>query len=186
MIDPNNITNFNRTETELEEFLLFCVLVAGKNSEVQAKKLQEFLGDDVCHPFLLISYLNREGKLEQELQKHKLGQYKRISKCFVELLKFGGKLKEVTFFDLIKVYGLGFKTANFFLLHSRKDYVGAVLDTHILTWMRNKGFNTPKSTPPPQKYLYWQEVFLDLCRELWPNISIAQIDLNIWKEIKNV
>ena len=30
MIDPNAVTHFSRTGRELEEFALFCVVVAGK------------------------------------------------------------------------------------------------------------------------------------------------------------
>jgi hypothetical protein len=32
MIDPLNVTNFERSQAELEEFLLFGLFVAGKNS----------------------------------------------------------------------------------------------------------------------------------------------------------
>jgi hypothetical protein len=43
MIDPYNITNYNRTEGELQKFLLFCIVVAGKTAYIQAQKLEEFL-----------------------------------------------------------------------------------------------------------------------------------------------
>lgn len=58
MIDPNNITKFYRTEAELEEFLLFCIIVAGKNSKIQAKKLAEFLeGGDILGPLPVLKSL---------------------------------------------------------------------------------------------------------------------------------
>jgi hypothetical protein len=38
MIDPNKVTNPARTPAELEEFLLFCLVVAGKNADQQAAK----------------------------------------------------------------------------------------------------------------------------------------------------
>ena len=41
MIDPYKITNYNRTESQLQEFLLFCILVAGKTAYIQAKKLED-------------------------------------------------------------------------------------------------------------------------------------------------
>ena len=44
MIDPSNVTNPSRTGPELEEFLLFCVSVAGKNADQQSAKLERFLG----------------------------------------------------------------------------------------------------------------------------------------------
>lgn len=42
MIDPNNVTNYERTQKELEEFILFAVLVANKNS-THAAKAPDFL-----------------------------------------------------------------------------------------------------------------------------------------------
>jgi hypothetical protein len=41
-VDPYNITKYNRTEAELECFLLFCIVVAGKTAYIQARKLDEF------------------------------------------------------------------------------------------------------------------------------------------------
>jgi len=43
MIDPSNITNFDRTDGELEEFALFAPAVAGKTADVQASKVNELL-----------------------------------------------------------------------------------------------------------------------------------------------
>jgi hypothetical protein len=39
-VDPYNITKYNRTEAELECFLLFCIVVAGKTAYIQARKLR--------------------------------------------------------------------------------------------------------------------------------------------------
>ena len=42
MINPLEVTNYNRTQSELQEFLLFCINVAGKVA-VEAPKLEVFL-----------------------------------------------------------------------------------------------------------------------------------------------
>jgi thermostable 8-oxoguanine DNA glycosylase len=86
--------------------------------------------------------------------------------------------------QLMGIYGISSKTANFFLTHSREGYIGATLDTHLLRWLRTKGYDAPKSTPSVKKYPYWEKIFLDLCAELWPNRSIAEVDLQIWKEMR--
>lgn len=39
MIDPNNFTNYGRTDHELEEMWLFSVAVAGKTAKTQARLL---------------------------------------------------------------------------------------------------------------------------------------------------
>ena len=43
MVNPYDITNYNRTQNELQEFLLFTIVVAGKTAYIQAQKLDQFL-----------------------------------------------------------------------------------------------------------------------------------------------
>lgn len=43
MVRDDNVTNYERSDAELEEFLLFAICVAGKNSDQQAKKLERLL-----------------------------------------------------------------------------------------------------------------------------------------------
>ena len=43
MINPAEVTNYNRTQYELEEFILFCINVAGKKSSIEAPKLEVFI-----------------------------------------------------------------------------------------------------------------------------------------------
>lgn len=45
MVDPFDITKYNRTQAELEELLLFCISVAGKNARVTSHNLERFLND---------------------------------------------------------------------------------------------------------------------------------------------
>lgn len=182
MINPKNITNYNRSESELEEFILFAVLVAGKNSKTQSEKLNLFLGDNIDSPFDYIEFLIDKNELMEKAVKYKLGQYKRIFRCFTELIKYKNMLSKITKKELMSIYGISSKTANFFLMHSRKGYVGACLDTHILKWLRSLGYNAPKSTPSVKKYDYWEKIFVDECKKIFPNKNLADIDLEIWKQ----
>ena len=90
-IDPKTITNFDRTPEEKEEFLLFCVLCAGKSSDVMAHKLGSFLflrpsdwvpngGSGKIAPFELIESYILKGVLVDRLKEHKIGKYDLISK----------------------------------------------------------------------------------------------------------
>ena len=45
MIDPKKVTKYNRNKTQLQEFLLYCICVAGKKSEIETRKLDKFLRD---------------------------------------------------------------------------------------------------------------------------------------------
>lgn len=186
MIDPTTITNFNRTEVELEEFLMFAILVAGKTAKTQAQKLEEFLSDKKAFglpsdttPFQYLEYLLRFTMLSNTMMKHRLGQYKRLTFAFIGILKFKGNLKNVSVEDLESVKGIGSKTARFFLLHSRKDAQYAVLDTHILKWLREQGYSAPKATPTKKKYAVLEKIFLT---EAWKREMLpADLDLMIWK-----
>lgn len=42
MVDPFNVTKYDRTPDELLEFAIFAVCVAGKKSEIVAQKVDAF------------------------------------------------------------------------------------------------------------------------------------------------
>jgi endonuclease III len=188
MITPTSITNYNRTEAELEEFLLFSIMVAGKNSQQTAKKLDSFLFATMglISPLDWIANLVKikESKISSTdplmvcMKNHKLGQYNRLFSAFTGILQFKGRLSSVTVQELESVKGIGPKTARFFLLHSRPNQEIAVLDTHILHWMRDNGIQAPKTTPSGEKYLKFEKMFIDIAKK--NDISIADLDLRIW------
>lgn len=184
MINPNEVTNFNRTPNELEEFLLFCIVVAGKNSQQQSVKLDKFLYDTMCDyvsPFNRITLWMQENILLERLKTYKIGQYTRILTAFEDVsFSLKDKLDTCTLEDLNSVKGIGPKTARFFLLHSRPNQNIAVLDTHILKWLGSKGHKVPKSTPSGKKYKELEDIFLSYCKEY--NMTPSELDLKIWKE----
>jgi thermostable 8-oxoguanine DNA glycosylase len=186
MISPTNITNYNRSQAELEEFLLFSIMVAGKGAKVTAQKLDSFLGQryawglDDKSPLEYIKWLIHQDRIMEEFVEHKLGQYNRLSKAFAGIVKFKGRLDKVSVQDLESVSGIGPKTARFFILHSRKDVRLAVLDTHILKWLKLHGENAPKTTPTGKKYAMLEEAFLTYAWKY--EMNPADLDLHIWKQ----
>lgn len=175
MIDPTKITNFKRSRKELQEFLLFCIVAAGKNSFVQAKKLEEYLCGDM--PFVRIIIDNKFGCLEWRLRNCGMGQYSRICRAFTELAESNLDLASCTVADLEAIHGIGPKTARFFILHTRPNQQIAVLDTHILKHMAAQGISVPKVTPSGKKYLELEQKFLSLVP---PHMTVAEYDLNLW------
>lgn len=178
MINPNCVTNFARTDYELQEFLLFCIVVAGKNSQVQAKKLGEFLSVTEESPFQFIRDAAEAGTLRGHLERTKLGQYNRLTKTFTDVATAVIDLRNVSVAILQNFVGL--KTARFFLMHSRQGFRCATLDTHILAWLNTQGVVAPKATPSNlNKYLTLEAKYLEICdaRGLDP----AALDLEIWK-----
>jgi len=180
MIDPTVITNFNRTERELQEFLLFCICVAGKTAWQIAKKVDSLIkvsclstGDSDI--FLSLS---KQDDLYSFLISRKIGNYKKHTRCFRELIKANLDLRTSSVEDLEKIHGIGPKTARYFVLHSRDNSRVACLDRHVLKWLGEKGHKVPKSTPSGNKYKQLESIFIKEAD--MQNISISKLDLNIW------
>jgi hypothetical protein len=194
MIDPCNVTNPERTEPELEEFLLFCVVVAGKNADQQAAKLERFLGGR--RPFAYIRTSEREGRLGDRLRDVRLGKYALLGRSFRELSGSKIDLRACTWEELTRFPGIGIKTAKFFLLHSRANEMHGVLDTHVLGWMRDhwaaagpRPLSVPRHSPQdPPTYRFWETVYFGMVSDRHhrsapsPAVDWARFDLDLWKE----
>ena len=117
--------------------------------------------------------------LRSNLEKVKIGQYSRIEMVFKQICVLDAKNLKLP--ELESIYGIGPKTARFFLLHSFPDQNYAVLDTHILAWMREvRKYQVPKSTPSGKKYLELEGWFLFEAhlRDMTP----AELDILIWNQ----
>ena len=191
MVNPYVITNYNRTQHELQEFLLFTIGVAGTTAYIQAQKLDQFLKSvntrlmmpDNISPFQSLKNAHRQGILLQEIHKAKLGQYKKIYSAFIYIIEHSVNLDRTNPVELEMIPGVGMKTSRFFLLHSDINYKDniAILDTHILKFIKeNIDDLAPKSTPTnSNKYKYWEDLFLIWCQKNKKNT--AEFDLEIWK-----
>ena len=185
LVDPKNITIYNRTDSELQIFWLFCILVAGKNSDTTSRLLTRLLSivDDSQTPFEALQNLG-EKNLYKLLLDNKTGQYDRIHKAILQSLQLN--LRNCSRDELMSIYGVGPKTARFFLLHTREFCKEIVLDVHILKWMREKChiMGVPRNTP---QNIDQYETLAKLCRKLmtqhYPDFTLAQIDLMIWTEM---
>lgn len=179
MIDPFSITNYSRTTCELEEFALFCCCVQGKQAGVQAAKLDEFLNINRERPFEYVRNLVEAGRLSARLREVRLGMYARLTLSFEQLAFSNIDLASCSLADLLRIDGFGPKSARFFLLHSRESVRCAVLDRHILGWMRSLGYEVPVTTPSaPAAYAKIEQWYLRECdlRGRHP----AQLDLEVW------
>ncbi len=189
MIDPSNITNFSRTKEELEEFLIFCLLVTGKNARTTSRLLEDLLKSihtgpqpllfkSSYRPFYFLKRHN-ETQLKDMLSSAKFGCYNIKAKSLYELVHSGLNLKTCTVEDLEKIHGIGPKTSRFFILHSRDNQQCAVLDVHILKYLSENGHNVPRYTPSnKKKYKEIEAIFLTIAEE--KNVSASKLDLDIW------
>ena len=175
MIDPKRLIKPTDAYWQKQEFLLFCILSVGKNSDVAAAKLELLLSgkDRWQTPF---EYLLGQN-IPELIIRAKTGQYQRVAAAISKAISLD--VETVTLDELLAIHGIGPKTARFFLVHAQgKEY--AVLDTHILRWMRSIFPDSPKATPTAQTYGKWEKLCLMMMRAEFPNHTALTADLMIW------
>lgn len=184
MIDPTNITDFNRNDYSIQEVLLFWICAAGKNAKLVAKSLDLVLkkGHDLFGKNLLpFEVIKKFDNLSFVLKSFGIGCYNHKAKSMLQLANSGLDLRSCSVVDLENIYGIGPKTARCFVIHSRKNSRHAGLDTHLLKFLRDKGYNVPASTPSSKKkYAEIENIFLDLVEKY--NTTVSELDLKIWNE----
>jgi thermostable 8-oxoguanine DNA glycosylase len=181
MIDPQNITDYNRTDAELEELLLFAAAVTGKTAVVIAKQLNDFLqyGPGGASPFEKVRWMVKNGRLDFYLRNSRIGQYVRLNKAYKQIVKLNPRACTVD--ELEQVHGIGPKTARFFILHSRPNQRIAALDTHMIHYLREKGYTKLMNTPSSRsKYVELEAIFIAEADKAGK--SVADFDLSIWNK----
>jgi|SRR3954471_24814897 len=166
---PERLTNFNRTQSELEQLLIFSVMVAGKTATTTARALERlFEGFDLTNdtPTAWISrwfIAGGDALVRAKLERARTGNYTRLVKFFGELVKNTPTLETLNVDALRKFHGISYKTAKMIVLHSKPNERHAVIDTHVLKFLRDvigvKGL--PKASPSSfRQYELLEDVFL--------------------------
>jgi thermostable 8-oxoguanine DNA glycosylase len=170
---------------EKEYFLIFSIIVAGRNAKMAVEKtwrLLEFTWGEET-PFDLIKHYIDHKTLVQKLKTLKIGQYTRIEKALRDIINLN--VETCTLDDLLACHGVGNKTSRFFLLNTRKNANYAVLDTHVLKWLNSlfgNWMNVPKSTPTSgSRYALWEYKAIQAMKKEYPERTLAQADFEIWK-----
>ncbi len=180
LVDPFNFTKFDRTDAELEAMALFSIMVANKRADQTYAKFEAFMALAPAGeaPFEKVRRMIRGRTLTHHLEVIRAGQYRRMAGAFAGVVKLD--LRTCTVKDLEAVPGIGPKTARMFLLHSRPNQRLAVLDTHVLAFLRQLGVrDVPRHTPPEgARYERLERIFLKHCDER--GLDPATFDLAIW------
>lgn len=176
----------------IERWMLFCIAVAGKEAKQTHRALDLFLDKSTAYkydvpplgalsPFKYVRELKYRGKLLEAIQSSGFGQYNRLSRAFYEASFTGiDTLRHCEPADLERIHGVGPKTSRFFILSTRPHARYAVLDTHILAFMREElGIDTPKQTPQSKsRYAALERAFLAYCDSI--QLPPGQVDYEIW------
>jgi thermostable 8-oxoguanine DNA glycosylase len=181
-VDPDNVTNFNLTEDQLQLNILFWICAAGKNGHTSAKCLCNLLNkfsilNNEISPFNIILKIK---DLPLELKNHGIGCYNNKSKTIKELINKNLNLEKCSIDDLESIWGMGSKTTRCFLMHTRKDQRLAGLDRHVLRFLQEMGHKVPKNSPNKKQYRELEKIFIKIADEL--NKTPSELDLEIWKK----
>jgi thermostable 8-oxoguanine DNA glycosylase len=165
--------------SEREWFVLFAICVAGKSAKQTQAKLNEYLNFGFSSPFDTVRLDIANNSLLPYLKAVKMGQYKRIEKAFREVVKLD-VTKDLTVEKLEAIPGIGPKTARFIVLYTDPDSQCVPLDTHILKYLRSKGFDAHKSTPPAGKKYRWFEEQFKACA-IAAGKTVRELDTEVWQ-----
>ena len=184
------------TKEQLEKFWLLCLFVAGKTAHIQQGKLQLFLnrlaayfGKDLAgygplECLAAISLDRRAQLIEDSLKEIRAGQYVRLTAAIVATTKILPVLYRNDHIQLVRrnfladyVPGVGLKTASFFCMYGH-GFRCAVLDTHIMQHMKEKGRVPAQFSLTPASYQQAEIIFLEMCDEYAR--SPWDMDFEIW------
>lgn len=174
MLDVTDVTNFNRSDKELEEFLLFSCAVAGKTAKQISIALDRFL-DDSQNPFKHIICLSKNNNLYKRIVDSRLGNHNKLNNLFYELANSGINLRTCWVDDLEAFKGIGPKTSRYFLLHTRRPethiFPIAAIDTHIQKWLKSLGYQC-------KSYHEYEEAMFKEASQR--GVTVADLDLSVW------
>lgn len=181
-VDPYKIPK-KLTRKQLQYWILFGICVANKPAEITKEKLDKFLIKGMVTiggtltPFEIVSTLDELGLLNDYIKEFKFGQYTRILKAFRRVVTLN--LNYISVGLLESVPGIGPKTARMIMLYYDPDADCVPLDTHILKYLKSKGYDAPKSTPPAgKKYQALEKAFQALAKK--QHKSVRQLDTEVW------
>ena len=170
---------------ELEYKALYALVVAGKSAKFAEAFMGRFL-ERFCSEgqsiFDCIIDLNDKGILRAALEECRSGNYGKLCRALPMLARLTPEdLATWTPADLEKIPGIGPKTSRFFILWTRPDARVAALDVHILRWLREHGYDAPRTTPAnPKTYARLEAAFLQEADKR--GMSPRDFDYSIWQE----
>ncbi len=192
MVNPEAITIYDRTAEQLDEFLVYCVCVAGKRSSTIAPRVQS-LYEWICPTgntrFLCALASMTEPEIMMAVRRQGIGPFTQKGYALHRLAQLWAAdqfdPQVCTREQLEGIKWIGSKTACLFLLHSRPGLRVVSLDRHILAYLREQGISAPMDSPPKGStaYKHFEQAFLNLADT--QGRDPAEFDLAIWTERKS-
>lgn len=184
IIDPQKPYYFEACNSTLQAFLVFGIMVAGKPADRTARLVDELFDMyGASTPFRKLKYLIDTEQLDSHLRYLKVGKYTLMNKSFRYLVNnhISTDLRHISFGELVDVPGVGLKTSRYFKLYTDKHSMGLPIDTHLLSYLRDIGYDAPKTTPSSRGiYLYYEDELIKIFQSSGFK-RLYNFDLAIWK-----
>jgi hypothetical protein len=183
MIDPDRLNPPVKETNLLQELIIFAVCVAGKPALRTARLVDELLrqskGDT---PFERINHLIEKDWLYHRLFTLRFGQYTRIHNALRHVIRLD--TADLTVGRLEMCPGVGPKTARFVMLYHKPELGCVPLDTHVLAFLRNCGYNAPQTTPQKgRRYRELEEAFRAEAKRR--GMSVVELDQLVWRNARH-
>lgn len=167
---------------QLQKKFLYCLIVAGKTAEFAENKLKEWeswvFQDEL--PFEAIERLDKNDHLRLSFEQSNTGNYTKLTRACREIIASDIDLKTCSPEELEEIYGVGPKTSRFFVMWTRDGEEYGILDTHILSWLQEQGYDVPDQTPQnEERYEEIQQIFLEEAKKR--DLEPRELDYRIWK-----
>lgn len=169
-------------DAELEYRLLYSVVVAGKSASFAENAMRAFLEcsfQENIGPFAVVREMIESKVLGACIRSARMGNYTKLERAFTEIVAAKLDLRNCTVPDLVKIHGIGPKTASFFIIWTRPDARHAALDTHVLKWLTFLGHKVPRSTPAGDLYGKLERIVLAEADKR--GVSARDLDARIWE-----
>ena len=150
MIDFANLPIYSKEEKYLQEFFMFSICVANKSAATIAPRIDKLVKSLDGMPFDILGK-KKASTIQSMLKNLGIGCYKLkgqgIKEAACAVSNGDLSLQNSTLEELEKINGVGLKTSRFFVVHSRPNAHHAVIDTHLLKFLKSKGHDVPEQTP---------------------------------------
>lgn len=188
--DPHELGLLTKT-VDKEGFVLFTLFVGGgKTGWVQAKKLEKFLDYGKSStslgppetPFQTLSKLFKLDLIKLALTAAKTGQYARLHRTLKDLASITQDVFSWSRDRWTLMHGVGLKTASFITMYTREEPGPiAVLDRHVLSWLKAQGYPVKHSNTPPswKTYAEYEAYFVDAAEK--QARTVRELDQQIWR-----
>jgi len=177
----DDMYNWANTREKRELVLLFSIMAAGKSADRTSDALNYMMhtlpGDT---PFRKIRDMVKRQDAMEKLKTFRIGQHNRILKALKVIIDFDVEAT-VDPEKLREIPGIGLKTSRFVALVYDRTRKVAVLDTHVLKFLRARmNIDAPTGTPTSLKVYERLSKPIIRLAEL-TGVTCGDLDLVLWR-----